>query len=207
MEMLKSNWVEILGIIASLGVAISLTMTNVKKLRYYNLIGCALFASYGAMIGSISVFGVNAYIACVNLYYLIKMNKHKDYFSTLEVKSDNEFLHNFLSFWNKDMINFFPNYEIKKDDNIIVILRNALPVGLFVTRETQNGEAEIMIDYASPNYRDLGNAKYFFSQQSKILSEKGIKKLKINTDVKIHQKYLIQIGFEKLNSTEFIKSV
>ncbi|MBM7071191.1 uroporphyrinogen decarboxylase [Shewanella sp. OPT22] len=67
------NYVEILGYLASVMVAISLMMKDIVKLRVLNFIGCALFSSYGVLIEAWPVAGMNAFIACINVYYLVKM--------------------------------------------------------------------------------------------------------------------------------------
>ncbi len=71
------NMVEIMGYAASIMVAISLTMKDIKKLRVINFIGCALFAIYGSMIGAWPVVATNGFIACVNIYFLTKMQQQK----------------------------------------------------------------------------------------------------------------------------------
>lgn len=69
------NMVEILGYAASIMVAISLTMKDIVKLRILNFIGCALFTAYGLMIDSWPVVLTNGFIACVNIYFLAKMQQ------------------------------------------------------------------------------------------------------------------------------------
>jgi len=71
------NMVEILGYAASIMVAISLTMKDIIKLRILNFVGCALFTTYGLMIGSWPVVLTNSFIACVNIYFLAKMQQGK----------------------------------------------------------------------------------------------------------------------------------
>ncbi|ELV8553738.1 YgjV family protein [Vibrio fluvialis] len=71
------NMVEIMGYAASIGVAISLTMKDIVKLRVLNFIGCALFVVYGLMINAWPVVATNAFIACVNVYFLFKMQQEK----------------------------------------------------------------------------------------------------------------------------------
>lgn len=66
--------VEIVGYLASLGVLVSFTMKDVKKLRIVNTVGCILFVVYGFMMDSLRVgFPIiltNAAIIAINLYYL-----------------------------------------------------------------------------------------------------------------------------------------
>lgn len=71
------DMVEILGYAASIMVAISLTMKDIVKLRVLNFIGCALFTAYGLMIDAWPVVVTNGFIACVNVYFLAKMQSEK----------------------------------------------------------------------------------------------------------------------------------
>ncbi|MCW7553134.1 hypothetical protein NX722_10900 [Endozoicomonas gorgoniicola] len=65
--------VEVLGHVASVMVAISLMMKNIVWLRVLNFIGCSLFAAYGLAIGAMPVATMNAFVACINIFYLSKM--------------------------------------------------------------------------------------------------------------------------------------
>lgn len=71
------NGVELLGYAASIMVALSLTMKDIIKLRIINFFGCALFTAYGLMIDSWPVVLTNGFIACVNVYFLVKMHQDK----------------------------------------------------------------------------------------------------------------------------------
>ncbi len=66
------NW-EWVGYLASVLVAISLMMANIKKLRWWNLIGSALFVVYGVAIAAYPVALVNLFIVLINIYYLTKI--------------------------------------------------------------------------------------------------------------------------------------
>ncbi|MBB1437490.1 YgjV family protein [Shewanella sp. SG41-4] len=64
---------EWVGYLASVVVAISLMMSDIKKLRWWNLIGAALFVAYGLAIDAIPVALVNFFIVLIDLYYLVKL--------------------------------------------------------------------------------------------------------------------------------------
>lgn len=74
---MEMNMVEILGYAASIMVAISLMMKDIVRLRVLNFIGCALFTAYGLMIDAWPVVVTNGFIACVNIYFLAKMQQEK----------------------------------------------------------------------------------------------------------------------------------
>ncbi|MCG9558791.1 YgjV family protein [Vibrio kanaloae] len=84
---MEFNMVEILGYAASIMVAISLTMKDIVRLRVLNFIGCALFTAYGVMIDAWPVVATNGFIACVNIYFLAKMQKEKKTEAIKEAKA------------------------------------------------------------------------------------------------------------------------
>ena len=71
------NAVEIIGYFASIMVAISLTMKNIIWLRWLNFVGCTLFVIYGVFISAWPVAGMNAFVAGINIYHLIKIYRAK----------------------------------------------------------------------------------------------------------------------------------
>jgi len=84
---MEFNMVEILGYAASIMVAISLTMKDIVRLRVLNFIGCGLFTAYGVMIDAWPVVATNGFIACVNIYFLAKMQQEKKANSLKEAKA------------------------------------------------------------------------------------------------------------------------
>ena len=66
------NYIEWLGYVASILVAISFLMKSVNKLRFINTIGAICFVVYAVAIKAFPVAVINLFIICVNAYYLIK---------------------------------------------------------------------------------------------------------------------------------------
>ncbi|MCG9713898.1 YgjV family protein [Shewanella insulae] len=75
---------EWVGYLASVVVAISLMMSNIKKLRWWNLIGAGLFVAYGLAIGALPVALVNFFIVLIDIFYLVKL------YQVAKVKLDKE---------------------------------------------------------------------------------------------------------------------
>jgi len=50
--------------------AISLSLKNIKKLRYWNLAGALLFAFYSIISSSWPVVILNVFLSAVNIYHL-----------------------------------------------------------------------------------------------------------------------------------------
>ncbi|MGK0408505.1 MAG: hypothetical protein ACJASB_000652 [Shewanella psychromarinicola] len=71
------NIIEILGYAASVMVAISLMMKDIVLLRWLNFVGCSFFVAYGYAIEAWPVAGMNAFVACINIFHLIKIYRNK----------------------------------------------------------------------------------------------------------------------------------
>ncbi|QFU24619.1 YgjV family protein [Shewanella eurypsychrophilus] len=75
MEMISP--VEWLGYIASAFIAVSFMMKDIMRLRLLNFTGCSLFVIYGNYISAWPVAGMNAFVACINLYHIIKIYRER----------------------------------------------------------------------------------------------------------------------------------
>jgi len=206
------DYVEIIGYVGSVLVAVSLTMKNIYYLRIINLIGALAFSIYGFFVGAIPVLVVNAFIAVVDLYYIMESKKKKDFFTLLTIENgNNTFLNKFLDFYKDDIKAFFPKFdnELISNFNSFFILRNLIPVGLFAYSEISETEIEIKLDYAIPDYRDFKNARFIYFTQSKLFDKKKYKIIYTYSNVPAHKKYLEKIGFKKdqSNSSKFIKQI
>ncbi|AQS38189.1 Bacterial inner membrane protein [Shewanella psychrophila] len=74
---MEASTIEIIGYFASVMVAISLMMKDIIWLRCLNFTGCSLFVVYGIYISAWPVAGMNAFVACINIYHLIKIYRAK----------------------------------------------------------------------------------------------------------------------------------
>ena len=201
--------IECVGYAASLMVAISLTMSNVWRLRWINLVGAVLFTIYGSLVGAKPVAIVNAFIAVVNVYFLIQLSAQRDFFGYVDVSGANvRFVQKFLAHYQDDVARFFPGFDATKlaDQRIYFILRNVMPVGLFVFEPRAGGEIEILLDYVSPDYRDLRNAHYLFGAQEHLARE-GFHTWVSRTEVPAHRDYLLKLGFRQVDPGTFRRSV
>lgn len=194
------EWYQIIGYTGSALVAVSLMMKNILHLRRVNLIGASIFATYGFLVGAYPVLILNSFISLIDIYYLYEMNKKKELFSLMPVLDNRHlYLNKFLAYHHKDILKYFPDF--KNDElagaNCFFILRNLMPVGLFIYREMSKTQIKIIIDYSIPDYRDYKNAKFIYHAESDFLKERGYNELITESSVKIHQKYLLNIGFER----------
>jgi len=194
------GFLEIFGYVASVVTAISLMMKNIHRLRWWNFFGAAAFSAYGAMIGAWPVFVLNGFVAFVDIYYLIAMNRHKEYFDLLEIDIKNSiFTHQFLNFYKEDISKYFPVFTYDRDSEYkaYFCLRDCRPVGLVLFSPISNNELLVELDYTIPEYRDMKTGKYFYHEGLKRIGVDDKKQFVIKDPTEIHRKYLNAMGFKK----------
>lgn len=191
------NFIEIIGYVASILVAISLTMSKLLRLRVINLLGAVTFSIYGYLVGAYPVMIVNAFIVCINIFYLIKMYKNRDEFDVLSGTGNRDYLYRFYDHYATDIKTFFPDFDDNnlKDCQSLFILRNMRPVNLVVFNEQANNITEVLLDYTIPEYRDSLNGKYLLSTFKEMSN--NVNQLVVKTASKDHIKYLGRLGFKK----------
>ena len=98
------DFISLFGTGASVIIAISLTMKNIRRLRILNALGAIAFTVYGALIGAVPVYALNGFIVFIDLYYLWKMKAQRDRFDVIE--SDpyaSPYVNLFLEHYKKDI--------------------------------------------------------------------------------------------------------
>ncbi|AUN14560.1 hypothetical protein JGS6364_04061 [[Clostridium] sordellii] len=77
--MFSVDYIEYVGYLASIIIAISLMMTSIIRLRIINSIGCFLFIIYGVKVYAYPVAIANAVIILINIYNLYKLKGIKEF--------------------------------------------------------------------------------------------------------------------------------
>lgn len=204
------NGIEVLGTVASVVVAVSLMMRNIRWLRWVNLIGSCLFSFYGFSIQAWPVFGLNAFIVLINFYYLVQLASTKDQFSLLEVPvgeaapGQSTLLARFLEAYGPDLSRFQPDFprQLPQDARVFFVLREVLPISLFVCRPDAKGNQEILLDYAVPAWRDYHNARFVYQDGLRSIVWTGTGTFLARTQVAAHRKYLKKMGFQLVAGQE-----
>jgi hypothetical protein len=192
---------EPFGYIASVLIALSLMMSNIKQLRWINLFGAAAFSVYGYFIDAYPVFILNGWIALVDIYYLIRIYQEKDQFDLIKLRSVESPLFNLLKqSYGKDIIELHKGFEWSQldDSSVFLLFRNMKPVGFFACRELNEiDKVEVLLDYIIPEDRDFKAAKFMFSSENNQLKQEGINHLVVKPYGKNHEIYLSRVGFTK----------
>lgn len=198
------DWIEWVGYLASFLVLISLLMSSIIKLRWINFVGSIIFAIYGYLISSIPVAIMNFGIACINIYYLVKIYSTyntKEYFNLLEIGDDSKYFQYFIKYYKDNIKKYVANTDFTLTDNTIgfYILRNMVPAGIFIGSKFNNDTLLIQLDYAIPQYRDFKLGKYIYEDQKDYFINLGYKNLISFSYSEEQDDYLIKMGFEREN--------
>ncbi len=191
---------EFIGYTGSALVALSLTMSNLRRLRWINLFGASTFATYGFLIEAWPVFALNSFITLIDIYHLIRMSRRSDYFSLMRLpERPSPFLNRFLEFHGEEIARHMPDFNpqaIEKWEGFW-LLRNMLPVGLFVHR-WQGEELEVLLDYVIPEHRDYRNGRWLFREGLPAHLEKQPRRIVSHAGSPRHVAYLKKLGFSAM---------
>jgi hypothetical protein len=188
---------EIIGYIASALVAVSLLMSSIVKLRLINLAGAFCFTLYGLFIHSYPVALMNLFIVMIDAYYLYEIFTQKEYFTILEVRAESEYLKRFLTFYQKEIKLFLPEFSFAPSDKQIIffVLRNLVPTGLFIAETRDQRSLTTMLDFVIPGFRDFKIGQFIFSKSSDMFKQKGFHTLYSPPGNQVHERYLQRMGF------------
>lgn len=192
----------LIGYGASAIVAIGLLMTSILRLRLFSLFGASIFVIYSLLIEAYPVAILNVVIILINIYQLRRLLNLEEEFSLLDVDVESSYLERFIDFHRVEIQQFSPEFLSKPLNKseaqiVIFILRNMLPVGLFIAKESEGGRAVVKLDYVIPGYRDFKVGQYLYRSKSDFFKSQGITRLISYPGSDTHEKYLKRMGFSR----------
>jgi len=195
---------ELLGYAASALIAISMMMSSILRLRLLNMAGAIGFAVYGLCIGAYPVTVLNGITVLVNVFYLVRMLRAKQYFQLLNLRPDSVYLPYFLEFYGADIRRILPEFQYQPADNQVAlfILRDCNPVGVFIAEQQPGGVLRVVLDFVIPSYRDLKIGRFLFVEQAGFFRERGVREIIIAPRTKEFGAYLVKVGFEQTGHRE-----
>jgi hypothetical protein len=172
-------------------------MKSLVKLRWINLVGSSLFAVYGLLIEAWPVMGINAVIALIDIWFLVRMLGGSEIFDLAPLKDVGEkYLKKFYLYYEQDIKETFPEVTFKDvtKANTYLLFRDMLPIGFFSIQE-DDGEAFVLADYVVPAYRDFKTGRFLYRTKRMYFKERGIRRFIAERGEKAHAKYLQRNGF------------
>ncbi|MCR5626437.1 MAG: YgjV family protein [Lachnospiraceae bacterium] len=188
--------VELVGYMGSALVVVSMLMTSVKKLRVVNSVGSIIFTVYALIIHSYPTALMNLCIVIINIRQLIRLSQKERHFQLVKVKAGEGMMGYLLDHYYSDISKFFPELAIDLAvdcDQAYVVTCDTTPAGILLGNEIDDGVIMLLIDYATPAYRDTSVGKFLY----KHLPDYGINTLIFSSRSVGHEEYMKQMGFVK----------
>lgn len=196
------SFVEWLGYVASVITAISLLMSSIIKLRWFNLFGSLVFSIYGFVIQAYPVALFNGFIVFVNIYYLYKIYNRKEFFNLQRVDSSDGYFTAFQNFYQQEIAAIFPDFKASENPNAVavLVLRNMAVAGVFVGEKQSSDTLKVVLDFVIPEYRDFKLGKFVYRSSAAFFGSLGIKQFVAETGNKTHLSYLKKMGFAEVEN-------
>lgn len=187
------DWYEFIGHVASALVITSLLMESLRRLRMISLAGSIFFATYGFLIESTPILLVNSAIFFINIRWLWRMSRERDYFSLLETDLSSNYIARFLGFHSEEIAKYQPEFAPPNGAaEVFFILRNMVPVGLWIGHEVEGDRLQVDLDFVIPRYRDAKAGVFFYGDDGPVAD----RVLVTPPPAAGHLPYLGKMGFE-----------
>lgn len=193
------SWLEAFGYAASVVVAISLMMSSLLRLRWWNLAGSSAFAVYGLLIQAHPVAVLNAFIALVNVYYLVHLYRRREHFQAIPLGEDSPYLARVLEAHGEEIARIFPGFRHRPSSERmgLCVLRDLVPVSFLLGTLEGDGTLDVELDYALPPYRDLRPGGFLFQERPDLFQDQGVRRLRASAADRTHAEYLRRVGFRE----------
>jgi hypothetical protein len=174
---LGDHWLDILGWGGSALLVFSLLQASVLRLRTLNLVACVILLVFNAMIGVWPMVGMNAVLAAINVWFIVKLlrERHDDAaFTVVEVGPADEYLRHVLRVHGADILRFQPDLvwdPSSERGHAFVVLKDDETVGVVLV-EADGTVARVQLDYVTPRYRDFSPGEFVW-RRSGLLREHG----------------------------------
>lgn len=199
MNWLGDHWLDILGWGGSALLVFSLLQASVLRLRTLNLVACVILLVFNAMIGVWPMVGMNAVLAAINVWFIVKLlrERHDDAaFTVVEVGPADEYLRHVLRVHGTDILRFQPDLvwdPSSERGHAFVVLKDDETVGVVLV-EADGTVARVQLDYVTPRYRDFSPGEFVW-RRSGLLREHGF--ARVVTPPGMVAPYYDRLGFHR----------
>jgi hypothetical protein len=196
---LGDHWLDILGWGGSALLVFSLLQASVLRLRTLNLVACVILLVFNAMIGVWPMVGMNAVLAAINVWFIVKLlrERHDDAaFTVVEVGPADEYLRHVLRVHGADILRFQPDLvwdPSSERGHAFVVLKDDETVGVVLV-EADGTVARVQLDYVTPRYRDYSPGEFVW-RRSGLLREHGF--ARVVTPPGMVAPYYDRLGFHR----------
>ena len=188
------------GYLATFFLALGLLISNAIKFRWLNTAGNVSFITYGIVLNAVPVILTNVLLLCINVWFLFRLYRRKELFELLEFKNGGVIIEKFLEFYQQAIAVYLSEFkrEQLEDKLNFVVLRDLVIANTFSTKLSDDGTAEVILNYTVAKYRDYKVGRFIFEKEKQFLLSKGVQKIYYTVVAnKQHKKFLFKMGFKK----------
>jgi hypothetical protein len=142
----------------------------------------------------------NTLLLFINVYFLFRIYNRKELFEILEFGTGGIMVERFLQFYQNDIAKYFPSFKKEElEGNLnFVVLRDLVIANTFSTKLSDDGTAEVLLNYTVAKYRDYKVGRFIFEKEKQFLLSKGVKNIYYSTvSNRQHEKFLYKMGFQR----------
>jgi hypothetical protein len=195
---LRRVWVEALGWFGSALLVYSVLQARLLRLRVLGLGASVILAVFNGIIEVWPMVAMNATLAVINLFYIVRLTRHRHdeaTYEVLQVGRDDAFFNHVVEVHEGAIRQTFPNFNWSRevpDRLAFLITRGDETVGVIVARDAGNGVAQVEIDYVTPRFRDFTPGEFVY-RRSGLFRERGFHR--IVTPPGMVEPYYEKLGF------------
>jgi hypothetical protein len=196
---LGDHWLDVLGWGGSALLVFSLLQARVLRFRTLNLVACLILLFFNAMIGVWPMVGMNAVLAAINVWFIVKLMRErhdKASFQVVEVGPADEYLRHVLRVHGADILRFQPDLvwdPSGERGHAFVVLKGDETVGVVLVR-ADGAVARVQLDYVTPRYRDFSPGEFVWSRTG-LLRDDGF--TRVVTPPGMVAPYYDRLGFRR----------
>ena len=130
-----------------------------------------------------------------SIFHLIRLLATQRHFELVNMGKDSGVLEYFLTCYQEDIRKFFPEFQknVTDFDTAYMVLSDTIPAGVLLGNLKEDGTLDVMLDYATPGYRDCSVGRFLYER----LPERGVYRLLLRVRTNDFELYLQKMGFEK----------
>jgi hypothetical protein len=193
---------QALGWIGSAILIASLLQSRVLRLRQLNLLASLLLMTFNALVGVWPMVAMNAAIACINVWHLVRLLRSRHdpaSYAVVEVVADDTYLAHMLGHHGADIARFNPDFRWDPAQDgamAFLVLRDGETVGFVLGHDAGEGVAAIELDYVSPRFRDFTPGEFVF-RESGLFTARGFRRVVAPRGMRGAEAYLAGVGFQR----------
>jgi hypothetical protein len=190
-------WLDALGWAGSAVLVWSLLQARILRLRALNLAGSVLLLVFNTLIAVWPMVGLNAVLAGINIFYLVRLvrTRHDEKtYQVVEVGAEDNLLRHVLDRHADEIAVFFPGFRWRPDRLAFLVLRDDEMVGVVMVRDAGKGVAQVELDFVTRRFRDFTPGEFVY-KRSRLFTEHGFRK--VITPQDMVTPYYDRIGFRR----------